>query len=545
MKLISGRQGLRFFLLYALIIGLVFLQWPLYGSLPGDLDTWANLAMFKNMQLQLQHLFGGPVAGAANYPAQHVWALYGLDFFSGIIFLFYAALGFSDLWAYYLYIVTLYALNSYAVFKLCRLYSASGAGVFFAGLFFSLSNFMLGNVDGPNVAFCFPGFMAMYFLLTSISRSTSDRFAASVFFMGLCLLLSPVNAVVFAGLWLLVVVFRFKQAMQMALNLKWFLPASVFVVLVAAPFIYYYKILKLGAVNYNQLNNLSYAPFLSLNLDSFWQTLPHNLIFKGTDTSWPRMVRSAYPALSIALVAVLGLFAGKRKLFPLLLLFGGALIALGPYICLHNNIVCPSPMLLLYRLLPFSTYVRVPLRLYFIALCGLMILFSMGWQILENLKLPAKALLLLVVFMAFVESVPFPLVNYSSVGKLNQAFNNAQLLPRDGAVVLNLPSSLFVQQDQREYIYMYYQTFHHHNILNGSLAYFPPERLRADSLCKQLNSNSAALDSLIDEYHVGVIMFHKDFALASESAEEDILMQSPRLYLSKNTNNKMVFLVKQ
>ncbi|MFN8287488.1 MAG: hypothetical protein U0V74_12070 [Chitinophagales bacterium] len=384
----------------------------------------------------------------------------------------------------------------------------------------------------------------MYFLLKAVAETSSPRLAASVFFMGVCLLLSPVNAVVFAALWLLIACFRLRRLIELASNLKWFLPAAVFVAIVAAPFIYYYKILRLGAVNYNQLDNLDYAPLLSLNMDSFGQALPHNLFFKGTGTSWPEMVRSAYLGISISLVALIGVFNNRKKTFPLFLLFAGVLIALGPYFCWHNKPIEPSPMILLYKLLPVSAYVRVPLRLYFIALCGHIILFSMGWQILERQKYAGKPLLAFLVLIALTESLPFPLMQYSSATKLNQAECNAKLLPKGDAVVLNLPSSLFVQQDQREYIYMYYQSFHHHNILNGSLAYFSPERLRADKLCKELNSNPAALDTLIIEYNVGAIMFHKDFAGAEERGEVNILTQSPRLRLAKNTEYKMVFLVK-
>src|SRR5688572_29467055 len=139
------------FAFYYVLMLLFFLQYPLQGSLTGDWDTFANLAMYKQIKLFIESVFLGFDPGSTNFPSKHVWAAFGADFGAGIFHLCFNLLGFNDLWANWLFISLVFASNSFGLYLLARHYIPMQIPRIIVGLLFSFCQFTLGILENPNV----------------------------------------------------------------------------------------------------------------------------------------------------------------------------------------------------------------------------------------------------------------------------------------------------------------------------------------------------------------------------------------------------------
>jgi hypothetical protein len=529
---------------YLIVIGVVFLQMPLSGAFPGHLDTWANLAMFNDLKNHILSLIHRQTIGSSIYPCQHVWVLFGLDFFSGVIFLFYKIFGVSDIWAYYFYITTIYSLNSFSVYKFCRLYSSSKLAALFAGLFFSISNFMLGNIDNPNIVLCFPGILSIYFLVSSIRNNQGNKIAWSVIFLSIQLLLAPITFVMLFTLWFVYVAWHGKAVWQLVTRSKRFFLISLLIFSISlTPYFVYYVISAVPVANYNQLRPIQYAPNLSMNLDDFLRTLPNNLLFRDKSDQIP-LLRCGYFGIALFLTAILSALSKQRKRFPVFITVAGIIACLGPYVSISNHAIFPSPLKLVYDFLPVSDYFRIPARAFLIGLLGLTVLSSIGMQwLLEQKGITTRVLFAFIPVIYLLENLPFPIKKYPVADKMKLAEYQQKIIsPLKINTVLNLPSSLFTGQDSREYIYMYEQTLHKKNTINGSLAYFPSLRLRNDSLCKNAQQPEV-LKEIIRSNSVDLIIFHTDLAQADEMKILQTLENAPFLSLVDSNSARKIFTI--
>ena len=527
---------------YFLCINVVFIQMPISGSLAGNYDTWANLAMFKDLGKNISHfLFETPIA-TSNFPCKNTWVLYGLDFFSGFIFLFFKLFRLSDIWAYHFYISTIYTLNSFSIYKLSRLYANSTLSCFVAGFFFSISNFLLANIDNPNIILCFPGFLAVYSLISSIRSKSSNKLTLFFLLLSVQLLLAPVTFVMLVFFWAPYLLFHLRHFFCLIWRNKMVLISILLLGVSMLPYVYYYIILAIPTSEYNVIKSINVTPYLSMNLEDFFRTLTNN----SSKVEWSMKIKSGYTGIALFLTVFTGIYFQCNKVrYPLFIFFIGLILSMGPFIFFRGQSLCSSPVLIAYKLLPISDYLRIPSRFYLISMACLLIIFAVGLEILStNDKRSMKVLYALILFTYIVENLPFPLEKYNSYLIIEKANKGECFIQQSKyKTILNLPSKLFDGKDAREYIYMYFQTINNKNTINGSLLYFPHERLRNDSLAKSA-IHIQALKELIRSNGIDLVIFHSDLADSSEMGILSTLNATQFLSKLDSTGPKKIFEVR-
>src|SRR5690606_17425460 len=115
----------------------------------------------------------------------------GLDFFSGIIWIFYVKVGFSEIWAYWLYITTILSLNSFGLFILSQHFLKNIFLRWSCGLIFSVHYFTYLNIDNPNVLFYFTFFLAIFFFLNFIKNHSVKYLYFAIIAAALQIYFSP------------------------------------------------------------------------------------------------------------------------------------------------------------------------------------------------------------------------------------------------------------------------------------------------------------------------------------------------------------------
>ena len=160
---------------YLSFFALLLLPLPLHGALPGNCDTWLNGIALPNLMLnRITAAFTHADVGRPLYPATGVFGFGESAFGTSVIFILFKVLTGDDVWAYYLFTVAILALDGLGVFLLARLYVRDAWAAAFAGLAFSASNYVLGNIDSPHTSFFFVAFLALHqwkrYLLTGTRR---------------------------------------------------------------------------------------------------------------------------------------------------------------------------------------------------------------------------------------------------------------------------------------------------------------------------------------------------------------------------------------
>lgn len=532
-------------MLYFFIMNLVFIQVPLSGSLPGNLDTWANLAMFKDMGNHILNIFHQVPLATSNYPCKNIWPLFGLDFFSGIIFLFYKLFNLTDIWAYHFYITTIFALNSLGIYKLCSLFSKSKWGGFLAGIFFSISNFVLANIDNPNIVLIFPGLFAFYCLIRSVREDSIRDLYLSLSLFCVQLLLAPVTCVMLFFVCGPYMLLHFPKLFGL-LKKNRIRPFPILIcILSLSPYIYYYFILRIPTSEYNIVRKMDITTYMSMNLEDFIRPLPNNILIHSDPKEWSTLIKSGYTGIAFLFTALAGGLSFRKSRLPIFIFLVGFIFSMGPHISSDGHPLLVSPVMLLYKIFPVSDYLRIPARFFIIGIAGLSILFSIGWEKLSTYNnAPTKVLMALIVVLYVAENLPMPMKKYPSYKVFDNGIGTQQYIQKSNFKnVLNLPSRLFESTDQREYVYMYYQTINTKRTINGSLAYVPAERLRNDSLCKKADQDSV-LKRLINNNGIDLVVFHSDMADISEECILRTLESSDILKAIDTSGVKKVFCVK-
>ena len=107
-------------LVYMVIFGSLFLRFPLEGRLPGNTDSLLAIALSNIFFEKLVLFFSGDPTYTALFPARDVMS-YGENCYGlASIFLVFKALIREDIRAYYLFITTLFTLNSVAILAKSR-----------------------------------------------------------------------------------------------------------------------------------------------------------------------------------------------------------------------------------------------------------------------------------------------------------------------------------------------------------------------------------------------------------------------------------------
>jgi len=268
---------------YTLFFALLLLPMPLRGTLPGNCDTWLNGIALPNIMLdRLLAGLTGVATGTPLYPATGIFGFGESALGTSALFMMFKIVARDDVTAYYLFMVTILALDSLGVFLLARFYTRGAPAAAFAGLAFTASNYILGNIDSPHTSFFFIAFLCLYqckrYLVTGKRRAlflAALLGAAQVYFSAYIFLFTAIVAVA-----LLFGHLRSARGRARA-DRGMLLQAGAIFVVVAAPFFAFYATAKADPNFINPWDSTFLAELHSLEPADLVRTLENNLVYRA------------------------------------------------------------------------------------------------------------------------------------------------------------------------------------------------------------------------------------------------------------------------
>lgn len=549
------RSGL---ILTGFLVGfaLLFLQYPLNKFFPGNVDIWYHLAVFNDYY---NRLFGPP-CGEAMYPVGHLFSFGETTFITGGFFVLFKLMHFSDLWAYYLLIVLTYALNGWGTFLLSRSFGVSFRSAVFAGIAFSTCNFLLGNIEGINYIFFFPGLLSLYFYRQFTMEPSYRNIILAAMFGALQIYSASYLFLFTVGILTVLHLQNFAISKEkVSFLLKSLIPVAL-ALLIISPYIYFYANNAYLDISENRVN-VFLSPHGSLLLKDLFRTLVHNALYPKVAyfPNEPAIseIHSAFPGIVVLFLACLALIRDFKKWFLWLIIAAiGLLLALGPYIYWSSDSEAVRSPLYFFFELTNSKILRIPIRTYDITMLALCLMAAGG---LDRLVKPGlKSIIITIIFfvLMMLENLSFPLPKHANKNMARVPEGYLETLKsrcKPDAVLLNLPVGVesqgmtpdFNQRMSCEYIYHYWQTKHCLNMLNGLSGFTPPQRDRLGELTNNLDS-PAKMDKLIKDVPFDAVALHRRF-MTDEAYyyQLELIRQRPELTIGYVSDSLMIFIKKQ
>jgi hypothetical protein len=549
--------------LYALLFALLFLQFPLNGRLPGNTDTLLSISLTNLFNEKVALVLSGNPSDTIFYPAKN-FLPYGENCFGlGFIFTFFRVFGLNDIWSYYLFLVTIFSLNSFAGMKLFGLFTSSENKriALVAGAALSLSGFVFANIDDANVIFIFFPLFGLYCFEKGLRSGQAREIKKALLFSSLQIWFG-MYVFLFQFLALSIYGAFYRKRLKEILSARDVRSAVLHYSLPALPLVLLYLSNHFQPGLVSPYNNQLSRKLSSLNWYHFLNVLPHNLIYSANqnvyrpeaDASlWYSLRKTCFPGVAFPLVALMGFVSlGKVKLerarkqvFTL-----SALFVLFFILSLGTNAFDLGEA----TAIPFVTYFRVASRAYLFALIPLTVFFAIGLEvILSRGEIFRRgfgvACVLLLSLLIFAENVPFPLMSYDYRNILTppagyiEFFRNLPTrqvvvdLPSDYQALLPQSGSLWTYS--RDALYMNWQTYHKQIIVGGINSYLPSSRIEVDRYIKELPDKSAI--QYLKRRGVQYLIFHKEFILFPREDIFDGLKRSHDLVLEFEAPNLAVF----
>jgi len=548
------------FIIYALFYLLLFLQFPLNNSIGAHCDGLLAVTISNSMFNYLGCIFTGVHFTTSMFPVENIFQYGESSFGCLIIIMFFKLIGCSDIYSWYFFVVTLFALNGLGMFLVSYHFTKNFHASIIAGFFLTCSNFVFINIDDIHVFFYFLTFLAIFFLLKHKETQKNKFLLISSVLMGLQIYTS-LYAFAYGSI-IFVVVFIYSLNYFRKIKYKKIIIvaccATIYLIIIA-PLILFYLRTKMSP-NFFDPNDMwqGVVSLYTIKFSDLFKVMPNSLFYSSSfqeSSILFEIRRSAFIGflfMGISLFCVIRYF---RKYFIwVLFVFIGLLLS--------TNII--------YSLFPFLGVLRVPYRAYFITIIAFSILASIGIGSLFKKISTRKQLLITVVILSIhlIENIPypFPLANFETVQqealvkkdiKLGDGFCPINFIPNDklseavnhidkNSAVLCLPSkNIFGDKYtgsltySREIIYMIHQTYFKRNMFNGLNGYYPKTRVLLQSYIEELPKETS-LQQLITSGMTHII-FYKNMVL---TPQEDILKSledSNMLHLISESNDFALF----
>lgn len=548
---------IKVFGLFLLFFGLLFVQFPLAGSLPGYVDTWLYVALFNDYGNIIESWFTGESLGHCLYPSAAPYAYLEPSFASAAFFLFFKLLRFDDLWAYYGFLVSIFALNATAAFVLARQYIGDIVPALFTALAFAACSFAFGNIENQNTLAYFPALVCIYHFRQYLMHRMGANLIAAMVIGGLQIYFGTYTFIFQSLVLFIIGLVHYREMFFANAWVKVLMALPIYILLVLPYMLVYLFNPELDEFFNPSRGDNSALEAFSLNLNDLYRVLPNNLLYP-IQHDLPQIFVYNLRAASLGVVfyafAIIGFWA--RPSFRLevgLLAIMSFIIALGPAITINNQQIT-MPMGYLYQVSDLGAFIRHPARMFFITITMMALFSGYGIKVIAGYtRLPVVLLLVGASTLFVLENVPFPFEKYESKQYIVEVNPYAAIGTNDSlAVVLSLPSTLNFDNDDlgkpfnqfsREYIYMYWQSKHKQHSLNGAVAFFSPKRLLNASFTEML-PNTEVLERLIRDNNISYIVYHPYLELPNEEPYLDFLKESALLQLIDDSSTNKVFKVR-
>ncbi len=595
----NNRTNTAILLLYVCFFLVLFVQFPLKGTIPGNCDNWFAIA-YSNIYLnKIISFFTGAAVGTSLYPITDVYAYGESAPLTGLIFIFFKLFGFNDVVCNYLFLTTLFSWTAFSTYLLTHTYVNNWQASILAGFFFSCAGFTFGNMDTTQAVFFGIAFLSIYYARRFLLEKKTKYVIYAAVLGGLQVYFSAYVFLLQSIILGLLVLLNFRQLFWESLNRRNTLLAIVIFLAFITPFFGFYTLTMAQKSFYNPHPNTFIASVKSLSPNDLLRSLPNNLLYpyqavlvedirmiglqlsekyglaiKQNTHDW--LMQGQHPELQedflfisirtcanigwlIYLLAFIGILKASPPLKKELLIIGvvGFFLSLGPVLLIGQSLY-PAPFFLCYKYLPFFDLFRVPVRGFFVFLLMISIFASIGFVKFSQ-KLTAKqawktTIGIGLLFFFFVENIPVPFHGFTAQQYIKPPVIYNTLFDKPAQnTLLELPSnpgvslgkgdeSLF--EYNREIIYMNWQTYHKQNIVNGSNGYYPQSRLK---LQQMLETNDKRMDlvGLQREYAIDHIIFHKHMVVYEDEKKWlDQLRTSKLLTKVVENDTLVVFRVK-
>ena len=503
-------RGLLVFLSFFAAITLFYLRLPLNGSLFGDWDTWANLAMFIELRTWLESLVTGTDPGQFFYPYEHPWVAYGLDFFSGIIWVVYTWLGIDEFWAYWLCIVTILALNSYGAYLVTRSMIRAAWIRWSMALVLSTHFYLYLFLDWPNLVAVFPAFLCLHHL----QGSNGLRRIGQVFIAGLwCALLLPLApyGFIFFGVILGVLLVR---SVPRGLPVRSVLAFAITVLPLAVVYLWLHDPLNDGGMM-DAMSRYAGHRLYFFDLTSFARPSVHHELYRwGHTTSFHFMtMRDAFPGFGLAVLALWGLVRRPVALFMVALLL---LVGLPDTITWGEGVALVNPLRWVSNALGLPLdLVRIPCR---VGIALFMVLVVVAFDALGVLFRHRRVLGLAILACVLVESWAYEMPRSDVRSELHRLTRDP-VSERVATVALHLPFGFGgATNDVRNYQYMILARSHRQTIVNGPSSYIPIDLVRLQQVMSDPSLPADSIRSILERWGVSEVVVHPTRAVSSSDS---------------------------
>ncbi len=544
-----------------LLFTLLFLQFPLTNSYPGNCDTYLGLAKLNYYSELISSLFNSsPTPTSDLMDIKYGESVYLL----GSPYILLKLIGFNDNVSFYFLMVFLFSFTSISLYKLSSLYIDNKGLCFASSLFFGLSNFTFGHIDDLNIVFYGLLFLSLY----NLKRFFETK-KLNYFLFLLITSLAQIHSSIYNyfSLLLVLAIFLIVNIRLIFKNLNFYGPRLFLFLLINSLFLYQFLLprmeLKKDSDFVNPWNNKAIANIHSFfSIKDFLRKIPGNIyspkgdinsaseefeiygnILKGgyseylnplkiNDPSvikmpadntvfYHQLRRSAFLGYFTLVILLLGLIGIKRlkgKYEIVFFLSIGTLFSIGPTFNI-GEIPYKTPLFYFYKTFEWISYYRVPTRVFFVALFALSVLYANGIRVLlERIKVPeqyqrATIFGLCLIFM--IENIPFPFRKSQLPAYPAHIFQS-----HEKSKILHIPSQIgymFFDDSgdyfpySREFIYMNWSSKHKRPIANGVNSYFSSKRFELQNKIKEID-----LKALKQQFGITHIAIHKHLILNKE-----------------------------
>lgn len=544
--------------LYLIFFAFIFIWFPLNNSLTGNTDSWFYVGAYKLYEAYSLSLVNTTTINESMYPSGPGFMFGDPCFFGALMYRPFAWLGMNELWAWCCMMIVVYATNAFGAYLFFGNWTQRQLTAFWAGLAFGASVFCFGNMDSPNAFYLGSMFLCLHYSNKFMASGRLSSLMAAVILGASTLYFSAYifvfQAMLLAFFWL----YYYRKVLGVDKLLGKLTAAVVLAVVLVLPYLVGFYFNPEGISNaWNPVDNFNMIDKLSLDLPDLIRPLEGNVIYPVLkdglqDHPFFYSQHAVYPGILFLVLVIAGyLVSPSRSKVWLVLAVIGFILAIGPAIHINGQRI-PMPMELLYKYTGLDGAIRNPVRLWYLVLIGMV---GLTLPVIDKLLDKPRGLpvLLLVCMVYVVENVPFKAPKYDASGYVypDKEYMDA-LTKEEGIVLLELPSAVYTRGEwprglnefSREYIYMFWQTKHNQNLVNGCNGFLPVTRLVVDDLlCRMVDDNT--LSSLCNLHGINRVVFHKNLTLQEDDPRiQSYLGQHTGLELISETPNTIIYRVK-
>lgn len=528
----------------------LFIQYPLTGSLTGNSDTIACLAIFRHYSNVIEHLVQGTFLGTSFYPNGGIHLFAEPYYGQYLIFAFFKLITRSDLWSQYFLISMTYALNAWGVYLIAILFSNCVRSAFFSGLLFSGSSYMLSNVELYNGTGYFFALLSIWYLLRYVRNSDDSNMYLCFLFGGAQVYWSGYIFVFLNIAFVVIMMFNWRVLTSRFKAVKVLSGCTMYVLLIL-PYIFMFVGNPRILDAFNPIDSdHRYLAYFSMGIFDLLRPFDSNLFYSELNTLSPEpqrheVIRNMYVGnlgIIIYLLALYGFVSNLIRSLPFVIIaLIGLLISFGPSLHVGDRVLT-MPMDFIYENTPLAGLFRIPGRAFSLWVLSMSIIAGVGLSQLLSKVRYSWAVFSAILVTSVLENIPMK--------HHHSAHHHAILNPDPGyvrflrevrnenTVVLELPSSLFsddsryrngISEFTREYTYALWQTFTGVNVVNGSSAFWPQPRMEINRLIQDIPERNG-LQELVAIYGVTHVVYHpelvihdRDRDLLSDLCQMDIL----------------------